>query len=57
MNNKFQELVNGLGALTEIWTLTYKNFCNLGFNQEEALTHTMAFTKVMMNNIPNQGEE
>lgn len=58
MNNKLQEFINGLSALTEIWTLTYKNFCSHGFDQEEALIHTSAFIETIMSAItPNGGEE
>jgi hypothetical protein len=58
MNNKLQEFIAGLSALTEIWTLTYRNFIKQGWSTEEALMHTSAFIGTMMENIqPNQGEE
>lgn len=55
MNEKVLEFIQGLGALTEIWLLTYNNFKKLGLNDAEAFTHTKEFTKVLMATITNGG--
>lgn len=58
MNDKLQEFIASLNALTEIWTLTYKSFIRQGFDTEDALMHTSAFIATIMETIkPNQGEE
>ena len=55
MNEKALEFIQGLGALTEIWLLTYTNFKKQGLNDADAFTHTREFMKVMMATITNGG--
>ena len=47
MNEKIMELIKGIGALTEMWIITYKGFTSQGVSREEALMHTREFMKVM----------
>ena len=55
MNEKVLEFIQGLGALTEIWLITYNNFKKQGLNDSEAFTHTREFMKVMLATITNGG--
>ena len=48
MTNKFKEFINAMGALTEVWTLVYKNFIKQGYSVPDALTHTREFTAALM---------
>lgn len=48
MNNKLEEFIKGMGALTEMWTVTYRGFLNQGYSAPDALTHTREFTMAMM---------
>lgn len=48
MNGTLKDFLLGLGALTEMWMITYNNFRNQGLGHAEAIEHTTAFTKVML---------
>lgn len=48
MNNKLEEFIKGMGALTEMWTVTYQGFLNQGYSVTDALTHTREFTTAMI---------
>ena len=48
MNNKLTEFIKGIGALTEMWTVTYQGFVKQGYSPTDALTHTREFTAAMM---------
>lgn len=53
MNDKLQSFITSLGAMCEIWTLTYKSFITQGMDKKEALTHTQSFMTSFMNTIVN----
>lgn len=48
MNEKVKELLVAVGALTELWVVTYNNFRNQGLKHSDALDHTGAFIKVLI---------
>lgn len=48
MNEKLKEFLVGIGALTELWMITYNNFRKQGLSHSEALEHTGAFTKSIL---------
>lgn len=47
MNDKLLELINGVGAMAELWTISYNSFKKQGFSDDDAITHTKAFMSVM----------
>ena len=55
MNEKVLEFIQGLGALTEIWLVTYTNFKKQNLSDAEAFAHTREFMKVMMSTITDLG--
>lgn len=51
MDEKVKQIIMAVGALSELWTVTYRGFIGQGFNHKEALEHTGAFMKVLIGNI------
>lgn len=54
MNEQVQQIIMAVGALSELWAVTYKNFISQGFNHKESLEHTGAFMKVLIASIVGQ---
>lgn len=55
MNDKILEFIQGLGALTEIWMVTYNNFKKQNLSDAEAYAHTREFMKVIVSTITGLG--
>jgi hypothetical protein len=55
MNDKVLEIINGIGMLAELWTITYNSFKKQGLDNKEALTHTKEFMAVMVSEVVNKG--
>ena len=51
------EFIQGMGALCEIWMLTYSSFKKQNLNDAEAMEHTKAFMSVMMHETMHGGSE
>lgn len=58
-NEQINQIIQGLGALSEMWVIVYKNFKDQGFNDDLAINHTKALMSVMMNEMfsPNGGAQ
>lgn len=59
-NNALTELMQGIGMLTELWTIAYKGFTAQGLSEAEAMVHTKGFMAAMIDSItrmPNDGQE
>lgn len=48
MNEELNMFIKSLGALSEVWAITYKNFLRQGFDEETALIHTQAFVAMIL---------
>lgn len=48
MNEKVQQLLTGIGALIELWGVVYNGFLGRGFDKKEAIDHTAAFMKMIV---------
>lgn len=55
MNEKLKEFLLGIGAMTEMWMITYNNFRKQGLSHSDALEHTTAFTKTLMGYVKDVG--
>ena len=55
MNEKLKEFLMGIGAMTELWTVTYNNFRKQGLTHSDALEHTAAFTRTLMGYVKDVG--
>lgn len=54
-SDQMEQFINGLGMLTEIWTITYQGFLHQGLNPVDAMTHTKAFMSVTIDSIIEAG--
>ena len=50
-NNQLNELMTGIGLVTELWTITYLGFTKQGLSAPDALMHTKAFMSVIIEDI------
>lgn len=57
MNEQLTNFINGIGMLTEIWSITFNNFKKRGMNDEEAIKHTGAFMTSFTATMLNYGKE
>lgn len=53
MDEKVKQIIMAVGALSELWTVTYRGFIGQGFSHKDALEHTSAFMKVFIGSITN----
>ena len=60
-DDKIQQVIQGIGLMSELWTITYRSFKNQGLTDTEAIMHTKAFMTIalgsFLNNGNNSGEE
>jgi hypothetical protein len=58
-NEQVNELIKGIGLITELWMITYKAFESQGLSNEDATMQTKALMSIMVNSIvgTNNGEE
>ena len=54
-NDAVQELINGIGIMTELWIIAYNSFTSHGMNDREAFAHTREFMSVITDFILNTG--
>lgn len=47
-NSELQKLIDGIGAIAELWGITYKNFSDQGFEPVEALSHTRELMQIIL---------
>ena len=52
----FKEFLNGMGALVEMWLITYNNFKNAGLSHNEAIEHTKGVMSLMLYGNKNKEE-
>lgn len=50
-NEKVEALLTTIGALGELWGVTYNNFLKQGFSKADALAHTKAFMSALIHEI------
>ena len=54
-NEKVTELLTAIGALNELWGVTYNNFLKQGYNKTDARMHTKEFMSVLVHEIMTYG--
>lgn len=50
-NNQINQIIQGIGLMTEMYTITYQSFKKQGLSDKEAIMHTKAFISVMINSV------
>lgn len=56
-NSPIGQLIQGIGVMTELYTITYNSFKQQKLSDEEAIKHTKAFISVMMESLMNTGDK
>lgn len=54
-NEQVNKLIQGIGAMTELWMITYQGFKRQGLNDEDAVMHTKAIMSIMMESFMEAG--
>lgn len=44
------QLIQGIGVMAELWTITFRSFISQGFTVSDAMLHTKAFMSVIIEN-------
>ncbi len=50
-NDQINQIIQGVGVMTEMYTITYQSFKKQGLSDKEAIKHAKAFMSVMMDSI------
>lgn len=53
-NDQLKQLIQNLGMMTELWTITFNGFKAQGMPIDQALIHTKAFMSTMMETFVTQ---
>lgn len=54
-NEQVNQLIQGIGAMTELWMITYQGFKRQGLNDEDSVMHTKAIMSIMMESFMEAG--
>lgn len=56
-NDQVKQLIQNLGMMAELWSITYQSFRNQGMNHADSTVHTKAFMSAMIETFiaPNGG--
>ena len=49
-NDTVNQLIQGIGVMAELWTITFRSFISQGFTVSDAMLHTKAFMSVIVEN-------
>jgi hypothetical protein len=50
-----EELIKGIGTLSELWMITFQSFKNQKMSDEDALMHTKAMMSIMVESFYGSG--
>lgn len=50
-NDQLKALMNGIGMMTELWTIAYTGFVGQGMSESDAMRHTKSFMSTMMDSF------
>lgn len=50
-SDQVNQLIQGIGMMTELYMITYQNFKSQKLSEEEAIMHTKAFMSIMMDSF------
>lgn len=56
-NEQVNQLIQGIGMMTELWIITYNGFVNQGMTDEDAIMHTKALMSIMVESFYGGKEE
>lgn len=50
-NDQVNEIIQGIGAMSELWMITFRQFKKYNMSDDEALQHTKAFMSIIVGSI------
>lgn len=56
-NKKLKEFITAVGAISEVWAITYKSFISQGLSKDDAILNTQAFMQTFVNTIMDKKGE
>lgn len=56
-NEQVNQLISGIGLMTELWVITYQSFVKQDMSAEEAIMHTKALMSIMVESFYGAGQE
>lgn len=56
-NEQVNQLIQGIGVMTELWLITYQSFAKQGLSNEDAIMHTKALMSIMVESFYGSGQE
>lgn len=58
-NEQVNQIIQGIGTLTELWIITYSGFKRQGLSNDDAVIHTKALMSIMVDSFiePNKEEK
>lgn len=56
-NDQVNQLIQGVGLISEMWLITYQSFKNQGLNDEAAVIHTKALMSIMIESFYGNNQE
>lgn len=56
-NEQINQLIQAIGMMTELYSITYNNFRLQKLSDEEAIKHTKAFMSVIMESLMGAGNK
>lgn len=57
INDQVNQIIQGIGVMTELWSITYQGFVKQGMTPEEAITHTKALMSIMVESFYGTSQE
>lgn len=50
-SDQINQVIQGIGTMTELYMITYQNFRKLSLSDDEAIKHTKTFMSAMMDSV------
>lgn len=54
-SEQVNNIIQGIGVMTELWTITYQSFRKQGLNEIEAVRHTKELMSIMVDSFYGSG--
>lgn len=56
-NDQVNQLIAGIGLISEMWLITFQSFKNQGLSDEAATMHTKALMSILVDSFYENGKE
>ena len=55
ISKQINELFTAIGAMVEMWNVTFKEFKKIGYSDKDAIEHTREFMKIIIHKPNGEG--